>query len=58
MGEHRAVPQTSGYSEAGASLIRRALKGFTAPSYSPYQDIDWNNRTLRQEGACCTWRRR
>lgn len=50
MGEHRAVPQTSGYSEAGASLIRRALKGFTAPSYSPYQDIDWNNRTLRQRG--------
>lgn len=38
----------SGYSEAGASLVRRALKGFTPQSGSPNDDIDRNNKTLRQ----------
>ena len=43
-------PQASGYSEAGASRIRRALKGFDAHSGSPNEDINWNNYTLRQRG--------
>lgn len=37
-----------GYSDAGASGSKRALKGFTAMSGSPQEDIDWNNYTLRQ----------
>lgn len=41
-------PKASGYSEAGASLSRRALKRFIARSGSPNEDIDWNNMTLRQ----------
>lgn len=45
-----ARPQVSGYSEAGASLIRRATKGFTPRSGSPNEDINWNNATLRQRG--------
>jgi len=47
--EKRVVaPQVSGYSEAGASLTRRALKGFIPRSSSPLDDIDKNNSTLRQ----------
>ena len=45
-----ARPQAKGYSEAGASMTRRALKGFTPRSGSPREDIDWNNFTLRQRG--------
>ena len=45
-----ARPQAKGYSEAGASLTRRALKAFTPRSGSPREDIDWNNLTLRQRG--------
>ena len=41
-------PQAKGYSEAGASHTRRALKGFDAQSGSPREDIDRNNGTLRQ----------
>ena len=41
-------PMASGYSEAGASRTRRALKGFTATSSSPNEDINWNQYTLRQ----------
>ncbi len=41
-------PQNSGYSEAGASWSRRALKAFVPNSSSPSEDIDWNNMTLRQ----------
>lgn len=37
-----------GYSDAGASYARRALKGFVARSGSPQEDIDVNNYTLRQ----------
>lgn len=44
----RTRPQASGYSEAGASVIRRALKGFTAVSSSPNEDINWNEYRLRQ----------
>ena len=40
--------RNKGYSEAGASHTKRALKGFTAVSGSPAEDIDDNNYTLRQ----------
>ena len=43
-------PKATGYSEAGASKVRRAFKGFTATSASPNEDINWNNYTLRQRG--------
>lgn len=39
-----------GYSDAAASHTKRALKGFLARSGSPVEDIDFNNRTLRQRG--------
>lgn len=42
--------QNKGYSEAGASHRKKALKGFTAQSGSPREDIDENNYTLRQRG--------
>ena len=42
------TPRASGYSEAGASLHKRALRGFKANSGSPAMDINWNNMTLRQ----------
>lgn len=41
-------PQNKGYGDAGASYIKKALKGFLADSGSPREDIDVNNRTLRQ----------
>jgi lambda family phage portal protein len=37
-----------GYSDAGASHRKRALKGFNAASSSPRKDIDQNNDTIRQ----------
>lgn len=37
-----------GYSEAGASHVKRALRSFTPSSGSPAEDIDANNYTLRQ----------
>ena len=37
-----------GYSDAGASYAKKALKGFIANSGSPAEDIDYNNYTLRQ----------
>lgn len=42
------APMVKGYSEAGASMIRRALKSFLPNSGSPNEDINRNNRTLRQ----------
>ncbi len=47
---HGSAPrgQNTGYGEAGASYTKRALKGFTATSRSPKEDIDANNLTLRQ----------
>lgn len=45
-----ARPQASGYSEAGASRTRRALRSFTPRSTAPSEDIDQNNLTLRQRG--------
>ena len=41
-------PQAKGYSDAGASHVRRALKGFDARSGSAHEDIDLHNYTLRQ----------
>ena len=41
-------PSVSGYSEAGASFQRAALKAFRPRSSAPNEDVDWNNKTLRQ----------
>lgn len=41
-------PKAKGYSDAGASQTKRALKGFIAQSGAPTEDIDFNNMTLRQ----------
>lgn len=49
-GRRAGSPQVKGYSEAGASQFKRALKAFTSQSGSPREDIDWNNMTLRQRG--------
>lgn len=38
----------SGYSDAGASKVKRSLKAFNAHSMSAIEDIDYNNYTLRQ----------
>ncbi len=43
-------PKASGYSEAGASRRRKAIKDFNPRSSSPNEDINWNNCTLRQRG--------
>lgn len=40
--------QAKGYSEAGASITRRALRGFVPSSGAPNEDINRNNATLRQ----------
>jgi len=37
-----------GYSESGASVSKRAFKGFNVNSGSPNEDINYNNSTLRQ----------
>lgn len=37
-----------GYSHAGASHTKKSMKGFTAESGSPTEDINANNYTLRQ----------
>ena len=41
-------PKASGYNDAGASITKRSLKGFTASSGAPREDIDLSNLTLRQ----------
>ena len=41
-------PRNKGYGEAGASLRKKAVKAFNAPSGSPREDIDFHNSTLRQ----------
>ena len=45
-----SAPVAKGYGDAGASHKKKALKGFTAQSGSPREDIDFNNYTLRQRG--------
>lgn len=47
---HRKSVIASGYSDAGASYQKVALKAFNAVSTTPIEDIDWNNATLRQRG--------
>lgn len=42
------IVKNSGYSEAGASFQKRALRAFKAISAAPNEDIDWNNQTLRE----------
>lgn len=41
-------PVNKGYGDAGASLQKKATKGFRAMSGSPKEDIDVHNGTLRQ----------
>lgn len=48
MAKVKVRPLNSGYSEGGASMTRRALRGFIPSSGSPLDDIDFNNSTLRQ----------
>ena len=43
-----APVQNKGYSQAGASYTKKALKGFNVSSGSPAEDINANNYTLRQ----------
>lgn len=50
----RINPQNKGYSEAGASYQKKALKGFRALSGSPVEDIDFNNATLRNRSRVLT----
>lgn len=45
---HGARVLNKGYGDAGASWKKKALKGFTAESGSPTEDIDQHNSTLRQ----------
>lgn len=47
MSKVRNSVYAAGYSEAGASTTRRALKGFTPYSLSSDRDINDNNSTLR-----------
>ena len=48
IGARPARPVNKGYGDAGASYAKKALKGFTAASGSPREDIDAHNYTLRQ----------
>lgn len=46
---HKAgVMNNKGYSEAGASTRKRSMRAFRPQSTSPIEDIDANNKTLRQ----------
>jgi capsid protein len=49
------IPQAKGYSEAGASTTKRALKGFDAVSGSPNEDINYNNFASLQQLALVSW---
>ena len=48
IGKRPARPANKGYGDAGASYLKKALKGFLAASGSPREDIDAHNYTLRQ----------
>lgn len=48
IGRRPVRPQNKGYGEAGASYVKKSLKGFIASSGSPHEDIDAHNYTLRQ----------
>lgn len=45
---NKEAPRASGYSETGASLNRRALRGFRPDSGAPAKDINNNLSVLRQ----------
>lgn len=47
-GQRTPRPVNKGYGDAGASWHKKATKGFNAMSGSSRDDIDANNRTLRQ----------
>ena len=47
-GKRRLPVSAKGYSEGGASLTRRSLRGFNPTSGSPNEDINDNGSTLRQ----------
>lgn len=44
---HISHIQNSGYSESGASRVKKSMKGWTADSKSPQEDIDDNLQLLR-----------
>lgn len=46
--EAAKIIMDKGYGDAGASIVKKAFKGFTAQSGSPVEDIDEHNYTLRQ----------
>ena len=48
IGQRPVRPANKGYGDAGASYVKKALKGFLAASGSPREDIDAHNYTLRQ----------
>ena len=48
IGARPVRPANKGYGDAGASYAKKALKGFTAASGSPREDIDAHNYTMRQ----------
>ena len=48
IGSRPVKPANKGYGDAGASYVKKALKGFLAASGSPREDIDAHNYTLRQ----------
>jgi len=48
MGKKTRRFQNKGYSHTGASITKRALKGFDGQSGSPNEDINYNNNLLRQ----------
>lgn len=48
LGARPKRPANKGYGDAGASYLKKALKGFLAASGSPREDIDAHNYTLRQ----------
>ena len=48
IGAQPVRPANKGYGDAGASYVKKALKGFLAASGSPREDIDAHNYTLRQ----------
>ena len=48
IGARPARPENKGYGDAGASYVKKALKGFIASSGSPREDIDAYNYTMRQ----------
>ena len=48
IGARPSRPTNKGYGDAGASYVKKALKGFLAASGSPREDIDAHNYTIRQ----------